>query len=280
MNRFIIYYFFLFMQNSILISSLPMITIYIHGSQNATKLLSKNIWYCKKGLHHISALPESSLFVKDAQTLQAIDKNRFNLDHYYIFGWSGKIDFDIRKEEGISLYKAIKSLLHHYYQKDYSYPMIRIISHSHGGNVALHLIEEVVSSHEQNMKFEMILMACPVQKITESFINHSSIIRSIILYSTFDLIQRLDFYTYEGKRYWPKRTFQTGAKNCYQILLKVNQKRLAHTDFCHSVVRYIPEILEKIDNSFDEKEYNIVDSKFIGYNGFNLIKAISGSRKK
>lgn len=276
--------YFLVLWGSFMTTQTPSITIYIHGSQNATKLLSKDIWYCQKGLHHINELPDSSLFLKDAQLLQQADSNRFNLEQYYTFGWSGKVNFNVRRDAGNKLYHELKELLQSYYQKYKTYPVVRIITHSHGGNVALCMVEQLPFFEEQAIELELILLACPVQKMTEYLIKSPLITRSYVLYSTFDLIQKLDWYTYEGKRYLPNRTFQATAPHCSQILVKVNGKRLTHTDFCHSMVRHIPEILKAVDRTEEQglclTTYNIQDPEFVCYNGFNVVQSMRATRKK
>lgn len=264
--------------------SVPSITVYVHGSQNATKLLSKDIWYCKKGLHHINELPKSSLFVQDAELLQKGNPLLFNQDHYYTYGWSGKINFSVRKEAGQELYHALKTLLEKYYQEHGAYPVVRIITNSHGGNVALNMAQQLPFFENSKIELELILLACPVQKATEHIVNHPQISRIYNLYSTFDLIQKLDFYKHNGRWYFPKRTFETiGTCNCNQVLVKVNGKRLSHTDFCHSIVRHIPEIIGAVDdatvNDLCLLKYNIQDPDFVFYNGFNISKAMKASRK-
>lgn len=267
-----------------IIFSVPSITVYIHGSQNATKLLSKDIWYCQKGLHHINELPKTSLFVQDAQLLQQGNPLLFSAEHYYTFGWSGKIKFSVRQEAGQDLYNAIKKLLRSYYEEYGAYPVVRIVTHSHGGNIALNMAQHLPFFENCKIELELILLACPVQKVTEHIINHPEISRSYNLYSTFDLIQKLDFYKHNGRWYFPKRIFETTASNCYQILIKVNGKRLSHTDFCHSIVRHIPEIIGAVDEAIAKElylaKYEILDPGFIFYNGFNVSKAMKASRKK
>lgn len=266
------------------IFTIPSITVYVHGSQNATKLLSKDIWYCQQGLHHVDELPSTSLFVQDAQLLQQGDSLLFNRAHYYTFGWSGKVNFAVREKAGRDLYDAIKILLHKYHQQYGTYPVVRIITHSHGGNIVLNMVKELPFFAGNTVELELILLACPVQKVTEKLINHPGIARSYVLYSTFDLIQKLDFYKYEGKRYWPKRMFEPETSNCSQVLVKVNGKRLAHTDFCHSIVRHIPEIVGAVNRAIAHElclsEYDIQDPEFVFYNGFNISRAMKAARKK
>lgn len=262
----------------------PSITIYVHGSQNATKLLSKDIWYCQSGLHHVNELPKASLFWQDAQLLEQGNPLLFNANHYYTFGWSGKVKFSVREKAGKDLYDAVKKLLKTYYCQHGAYPAVRIITHSHGGNIVLNMVKELPFFDKCKIHLELIFLACPVQKVTESFIDHSEISRSYILFSTFDLIQKLDFYKYNNSWYFPKRTFDTQAKNCTQVLVKVNGKKLSHTDFCHSIVRHIPEILQAANAKYSTvdscMECNIVDPGFLFYNGFNISKSMKAIRKK
>ena len=243
-----------------------------------------NIWYCQKGLHHISKLPAESLFVKDALLLQHGNNAMFDMSHYYTFGWSGKINFAVRQKAGHELYEAIKDVLKKYYEQFGVYPVVRMITHSHGGNIALNMVQELPFFEGGKVELELIMLACPVQKVTENLINHPGISRSYILYSTFDLIQKLDLYKHEGKRYFPARTFEAAASsNCYQVLVKINGKRLTHTDFCHSIVRHIPEIISAVDQAVAKELYlmecNIQDPGFVFYNGFNISGAMKASRK-
>jgi len=260
----------------------PKITIYVHGTQQfGSKLLSKDIWYCKKGLHHIRSLSDSSMMVKDAKLLHEQAPDIFDIEHYYTFGWSGKLSFMQREEAGKALYQEICCLLKNYKSIYGQYPAVQVMTFSHGGNVALNMINELPFLKGEHIDLDLILIACPVQKITEDAINHEHINCSYIIYSTRDLLQVADIYSYQGLK-MPKRTFASKHNQCYQILVSVNKKTLSHTELLHSFMRHIPEVLQKACQHLPpcHIQHNISDSKFIHFNGFNLFKVLKSLRKK
>jgi len=58
--------------------------------------------------------------------------------HFYTFGWSGILSLTKRRNDALRLYNALSEELKHYREMGIN-PKIRIIVHSHGGNVALNL---------------------------------------------------------------------------------------------------------------------------------------------
>lgn len=58
--------------------------------------------------------------------------------HFYTFGWSGILSLTKRRNDALRLYNALSKELKHYRKMGIN-PKIRIIAHSHGGNVALNL---------------------------------------------------------------------------------------------------------------------------------------------
>lgn len=276
MNKLLIFLLF-FTYN---LYSVPSITIFVHGSQNATKWLSKDIWYCQQGLHHINELPNSSCFVQDAKILAQKDPQLFNLEHYYTFGWPGFVNFTVRKQAGEQLYYALQALVQKY-KKEYGVnPVVRMITHSHGGNIALNMLNHFPLNKGVSVELDLIILACPVQKVTESLIEHPAIKHSYVIYSTRDLIQCLDLYTYQGRYYFPKRTFATNTKRCTQVLVRVNGCKLTHTDFAHSFIRHIPEVMQAAKDKSGCMEHNVIDPGFIFYNGFNIMTAMKGQRRE
>lgn len=55
-------------------------------------------------------------------------------NNFYTFGWSGLVSQNRRRLEAIRFYNAIQEELATYHEKNI-YPKVRILSHSHGGNV-------------------------------------------------------------------------------------------------------------------------------------------------
>ena len=137
----------------------PAVTIFVHGSQNSTKYLPRDIWQCQKGLHQVGDLPDSSCFLKDAKLLQQCDENKFPLEHYYTFGWLGKVDFKVREQAGKQLFDDLQQLLQQYKSQYGVYPTVCLITHSHGGNVALNMLKHFPILAEEIICLELIMLA-------------------------------------------------------------------------------------------------------------------------
>jgi hypothetical protein len=67
-------------------------------------------------------------------------------NYFYTYGWSGLISQHRRRLEAIRFYNAINQELESFYKQGIT-PKIRIISHSHGGNLCLNLaaIEKIIN---------------------------------------------------------------------------------------------------------------------------------------
>ena len=281
------------------------VTIYVHGTTTAVglRLLSKfckDVAFGKPGIHHIDELPEISLLRKDAQILQAGDSRRFDPNHFYTFGWSGKLSFKAREKDGKLLYEGVCRLLKDYEKKYGKMPKVRILTFSHGGNVALNMVKWLPFFDKKPVHLELVIVAVPVQKVTEKLIESPYIAQSYVISSTRDVVQLVDCYKYEKKRYAPKRFFDTTAQNCRQIKVTINNRGLGHIDLMRSFMLHLPDALnfadqvmlqpktffkdfEKNDDSelvCNILEYKICDPEFRFYNVLNLPKAVRGQRKK
>ncbi len=69
-------------------------------------------------------------------------------NYFYVFGWSGLISQNSRRFEAIRLYNALHEEVERFRSRGIN-PKIRLICHSHGGNVSLNLaaINKVLSMH-------------------------------------------------------------------------------------------------------------------------------------
>ncbi len=278
------------------------ITIYVHGTTTKLGLnfLTKfypEASYGAPGLHHIDKMPHNALFRRDVDLLCAADSNRFCRDHFYTFRWSGSLSFSAREIAGKELYDEVSTLLQDYKKKYGYYPKIRIMTFSHGGNVALNMVSHLPFFKEEEVHLELLIIACPVQKVTEKLIEHPSINSIYTIYSTRDLLQVVDNYRFENKRYFPKRFFETTKNNCHQIKVLVNNRGLGHLDLLRSFMIHLPDTLNKADsfalsqnfaslegvksiNQAGVIEVSICDDNFCFYKGYNLIPCVYGKRKK
>ena len=277
------------------------VTIYVHGTQEwwLKATLHSDLWYCPVGLHHISELPDSSRMKKDAELMFQVDPKFFAFEHYYIFGWPGNLSFQVRQEAGYQLFKDIKKLLILYQEKYNIIPKVRLIGFSHGSNIVLHVLSFLPYFQDINVYTEVMLLVCPVQKPTESYIQSSFVNRAYVLCADNDYVQRMDWYKYQGSWYLPTKFFATNQSNILQYSIFVNNRALSHTDFMHAFMLHIPYVrkiselyfidqnkfeqqknIKKMNHSVSNNNYfelNICDEKYIYYSLFDT-KGLYGIR--
>lgn len=284
------------------------VTIYVHGTttKSGLKLLSKfypDICYGAPGVHPLDNMPASAIFRHDVAKLSSGDLKRFDPKHFYTFGWSGALSFSEREKAGKELYEGIKVLLEEYKDTYEFYPKIRIMTFSHGGNVALNMVSHLPFFKDEHVHLELLIIASPVQKVTEHLIEHPEIDFIYTIASTRDLLQVVDNYKYEKKRYFPERFFKTTKNNCCQMKVFVNGRGLGHLDLLRSFMIHVPDCLNIADaylaapksivdttlkntkkSKKDKKsgiiEIKIKDNEFCFYKGYNLIPCVYGKRKK
>lgn len=281
------------------------VTIYVHGTTTAVglRLLSKfckDVAFGKPGIHHIDELPKIALLRKDAQILESGDARRFDANHFYTFGWSGTLSFKAREKAGKQLYDGVCVLLKKYEKKYGKMPKVRILTFSHGGNVALEMVKLLPFFDKKSVYLELVIVAIPVQKVTEKLIESPYITQSYVISSTRDIVQLVDCYKYKKKRYAPTRFFDTSALNCRQIKVTINNRGLGHIDLMRSFMHHLSDAMNFADQQcnqsktlleiFDQTsqkeqkcpifEYTIQDDGFRFYNVLNLPKAVRGQRKR
>jgi hypothetical protein len=228
------------------------ITIFIHGTRLFPKFYPQELFYSPEGFKHISLLEEASHMHTIAQTLVKADPKNFNAKSFYTFGWNGNLDFYERKKAAIDLYKSIKELVKAFLIKHGKSPKIRLITHSHGGNVALNLV--TVAKELQDASFcidELILLACPVQEETKACIADPLLGRVYSLCSCNDLLQIIDPQgLYKGKEKTPlfsERYFETHPR-LLQAKIKHRGRYILHIEFLKKYFyMQLPNILHAMD---------------------------------
>ncbi len=179
----------------------PSVIVWIHGTKPDNHLppflekLTKNVSHLlcgdTKGLHRTAELDAQHYPFLRAKALAVADPARFNAEHFYTFGWSGELTLKARKNAAHDLFNALKGLIISYQEKYCSTPEIILISHSHGGNVILHLAE--IDDPDCKLCIsKSILLACPVQKHTAHLISSPIFERIYSLHSHTDMIQIAD----------------------------------------------------------------------------------------
>ena len=182
------------------ISSQPIITVWIHGTTSAARRYPfnfiKKALSCPPGLYPAQELDKSYGIRKIVTILSNTDSKNFPFQHFYVFGWSGFLCFQARKQAAKDLYFGLEKLVREYKAKYGLIPIIKIITHSHGGNVALNLAK-IHNKCKNNIKKEfkideLILLACPVQTATKKYIKDPLFNRVYSFYSYGDMIQVAD----------------------------------------------------------------------------------------
>lgn len=230
--------------------TVPTVTVWVHGTRLFSRWLHQQDMLFREGLMlaRNSALPYKLKLI--ATTLNKADPERFDPAHFYIFGWSGKLCFLERENTATKLYQELVDLVHSYEQTYNCTPRIRIIAHSHGGNVALNLALQ--QNNTPLIIDELILLACPVQEKTKLLVEHPMFNKIYALYSALDIIQIIDpqgMYKHRGKSgtFFSKRNFPHRA-GLAQMKVKVDRRAITHFEFSQSsFLSLLPSILTGID---------------------------------
>lgn len=145
--------------------------------------------YSPLGLHNLLSLDKDLHVSMIARALCEANSTKYTEDHTYLFGWTGGCTPEARTAAGIHLYQELKQLTQRYSERHDTCPPITIISHSHGGNVAL----ESALLYDGSVSIEkLILLACPVQEKTKPYTQSALFKYIYAAYSDKDYFQILD----------------------------------------------------------------------------------------
>jgi len=198
------------------------ITIFVHGSRGSfpspLQLLkgmgevNEELFDCPLGMWRIDDLERKNHFWTVADLLERVDPLRFPREHYYAFGWSGKLSFKVRQLAAHRLYGELKRLIARYEACDGITPHVTVITHSHGGNVALNLAYFYQLDKEPSFKIDrLVLLACPVQGKTAPFTASELFKKVYSLHSHRDSLQVLDPQGFHSFRRRVKKVIRTGS---------------------------------------------------------------------
>jgi hypothetical protein len=237
--------------------ALATITVFVHGTRLFPKFYAQELFYSPEGFKHISQLEKSSHMHTIARALANTDPVAFNAQAFYAFGWNGNLDFSERKKAARDLYKSLKDLMQEFHAKHGRNPRLRLITHSHGGNVALSL--GPVSKEVRDTEFcidELILLACPVQCETKTCIADPVFGRVYSLCSCNDLLQVVDPQgLYKGKDEAPlfsERYFETHPR-LLQAKIRHRGRYILHIEFLKKYFYIqLPKILRAMDAWYEQ----------------------------
>jgi len=231
------------------------VTIFIHGTvfKGVARMLGHHEE--RRGLYRYTAHPKRLTALKRiGKSLYLSDPTGFPLDTFYKFYWPGDLSLHCRKQAAKDLFALLK---------DHK-GSCTIIAHSHGCNVALHLVE-----HAENLVSfsidRLILLAPPVQDITAQFVHNPIFIWVYSCYSSADMIQVADpqgikkeMHTKRKPSLFSKRTYAKDH-NLTQAEILSNYRGIGHQDFISpSFFSQLPAILTLLDTSFARQEGHVI----------------------
>lgn len=212
---------------------------------------------------------------------------------YYSFGWNGQLSQKARRHAAISLYQALSQEVAAYNARGLS-PRVRLICHSHGGNVALNLaginaalsgeqfsdpettanIEEIKQSLEklelsQNLPSqfyidELVMLATPIQKETEGLAASRFFKQVFTGYSHNDKTQIIDVLSTGGTgstRTISKNKLGTNTREiCYSVVDHTKQQKQKFINFIgNTLQQYLPnavKVFTKITHIHEKKNFD------------------------
>ncbi len=225
------------------------VTVWVHGTALVPQIMP-NFFYRKQGFHSALIYEGRYHLRKIVNSLHAQAPELFPLEHFYIFGWNGKLNFEERRKAAQELYYELMNLHDLYREKCGVAPRIKMITHSHGGNVALNLAK-VKEKNQDFVISELIMLACPVQAETMHLVSDPLFKKIYSFYSESDLIQIIDPQgLYHNKMtahgLFSSRLFPQYSHVC-QIKSRLGNRGLAHIDFL--LMRFIsnmPAIMKEL----------------------------------
>jgi hypothetical protein len=249
----------------------PPITIWVHGTLVFRTPIYHHIFNNQSRVVRAVLLPGNNYFRILAETIAEHDSEHFPLDEFYIFSWSGRLQNKERKDAAEKLYQEIIDLSEEYQKKYGCRPIIRILAHSHGGNVVLNMAQLKKNTTHQPLIKSLILLACPVQAETMHLIKTPMFERVYSLYSSLDIIQILapqfkytriiDPQSMRRKHHYKIFPFSARTFPLYdhltQAKIKINDYPISHTSFSTKEFgAMLPTILHKLDEWHDESVVN------------------------
>lgn len=233
------------------------ITVFVHGTRLFPKFYAQELFYSPEGFKHVSQLEEASHMRTIAQALAKADPANFSAQAFYTFGWNGNLDFLERTKAAGDLYKALRELVKLYQAKFSRRPRLRLITHSHGGNVALNLVTVVQEAQDAEFGIdELILLACPVQQETKACISEPLFKRVYSLCSCNDLLQVIDPQgLYKGKEKAPlfsERYFEEHPR-LLQAKIRHFGRYILHVEFLKEYFyTQLPNVLHAMDRWYEQ----------------------------
>lgn len=256
------------------------ITVFVHGTGRTARFIPSLFGLDKRfrhtpGLFKASSCYEGYCYHRMAKNLSKYAPQEFPYEHFYLFCWDGALSHEKRVKAAQELHKSLNKIHSLYKNKPYT---LTLITHSHGGNVALNLAG--LQETKPYSIDRLILLACPVQEKTKDYIS-STLFKDIYApYSSWDFLQIADLQGAHPRRKYVRNILTHRADNlCFlteqtplfskrkfideprvkHIHIKMNKRPITHIEFLlKPFSRKLADILfkaEKFDFSQGDLEY-------------------------
>lgn len=246
----------------------PIVTVWIHGTKFMRSDTYKKVFNGIPDIKHIKEFPSAHKVQLPMQLLHRDAPDLFDYNSLYLFGWPGRLSAHERYWAATILYKKLVALSRSYEKKFGVAPSIRLVTHSHGGNVALNLarIHKLRRGNGALSIDALVLLACPVQHETKELV-HSHLFKKIYaFYSSLDMVQVLapeflhKMRNDEGSVIGSCLRWIPFSNRCFaahvpvrQAWIKINGHSITHGGFTTSkFLRTLPALLKAVDELYEE----------------------------
>ncbi len=225
------------------------VTIFVHGTLPPVIAPLIRILDTPFGFFPATCLSDRFILSRIPYILERADSEEFPLETHYLFGWCGDLTFKAREEAAEELY---------YYLKKFK-GKITVIGHSHGGNVALELAHAALKHGDTDFVIDrLILLACPIQKMTSGYASSPVFKKVFNIYSRTDSTQILDPQgAYRASKELKNNGIEVpffserelpDSPNITQARILMKGSNLAHMDFIRpGFLKRLPEIIRMLD---------------------------------
>ena len=238
----------------------PRLTVWVHGTTIRAIVPFKNLipnFHFPSKFMPFAELRKDSEAYRRAIALYKGDAESFPLDSFYLFRWNGLLNYKERAAAAQDLYQALLKQIELIKKRTGKYPLITIIAHSHGSNIALQLARINRDKIKIN---KLVLLACPVQDGTAGLVRHHTFERIYAFYSESDFIVPLalqNFTKFSERKFTISNSKLVHVKTCWK------RYGLLHNDF--KGIPFVAKLsiaLRAIDQKCFKPECNSVNKNY------------------
>lgn len=237
------------------------ITIWVHGTRFLRRYPFYHYFDGKPSLRLATSCDKEYSLRMIAELLYEQNPHQFCLNHFYLFGWSGKLSAQERADAAQALYEDLQKAIDEFRQQYNKDPQIVIIAHSHGGNLALNLAKVHQQHRAPFIVDALVLLACPVQESTMHLSKDPLFKKIYALHSSLDWVQiiapQITYHVDDNDRGITKthlkfppfsQRYFPSAPHIAQVKLKMNGRAIMHQEFVDKkFLALLPSLIEIID---------------------------------